>query len=162
MPVQLLGQQSHTGLADHTALWFSSSSKDRTCGNCLWAQGFQITPAVRGHHFSRSLIFFFPYVIKEVTVQEMLKDPFRQSRLGYFCLIAKMFIILQAAKMIWGDSCQQNYAPQKSTFLEKQGKNSKCLWVAFPRYKSFHSQYQQIPNIRNFWSSALCSPSLFH
>lgn len=83
--VQLLGQQPHTGLADHTVIWFISSSKDRTCGNCLWDQGFQIAPAVRGHNFSRShFIFFIPYITKEVTVQEMLKDPFSQSSVGDF------------------------------------------------------------------------------
>lgn len=116
--IQLLGQQSHTGLADHTAMCQSSSSKDRTCGNSLWAQGSQITPAVRGHNFSRSL-FFFPYITKEVTVQEMLKDPFRQTSLGdfnYEHFDSKMFIILQAAKRIWSDSCQQKHVHQKYKF----------------------------------------------
>lgn len=60
--------------------------------------------------------------------------------------------------MIWGDSCQQNYVPQKCKFLEKQGKNLKCLWVAFPRYKSFHSQYQKYPKYKDFLVQCPISP----
>lgn len=42
MPVQLLVQQPQTGLADHAVTLFISINKDRTRGNCLRDQEFQI------------------------------------------------------------------------------------------------------------------------